>query len=119
MPHITVSVNGKNYTVGCDEGEEDHVRDLASYVNKHVNDLAGSVGQVGDARLLLMAGLLVADELSDILGRVDELEAEINNLRAGRGSAITASGATEATAAAALQKAAARIKDIAGKLSPA
>ncbi len=119
MPHISVPVNGKNYTVGCDEGEEDHVRDLAAYLNKHVNDLAGSVGQVGDARLLLMAGLVVADELSEILSRVDELEAEVSNLRAGRGSAISASSTTEATAAAALQKAAARIKDIAGKLAPA
>ncbi len=117
MPNITVTVNGKNYTVGCEDGEEDHVRDLAAYVNKHVNDLAGGVGQVGDARLLLMAGLVVADELSEILGRVDELEAELSNVRAGRGSAINASSTTEATAAAALQKAASRIKEMAGRLS--
>ena len=50
MPLVNVLVNGRAYTVACDDGEEDHVRDLGQYLDKRVRELSGSVGQVGDAR---------------------------------------------------------------------
>ena len=64
MPLVNVMVNSRAYTIACDEGEEDHLRELAGRVDQKVKELLGSVGQVGDQRLLLMAALLIADELS-------------------------------------------------------
>ena len=62
MPLVNVMVNNRAYTIACDEGEEDHLRQLAGHVDNKVKELLGSVGQVGDQRLLLMAALLIADE---------------------------------------------------------
>ncbi|PKQ05665.1 MAG: cell division protein ZapA, partial [Alphaproteobacteria bacterium HGW-Alphaproteobacteria-11] len=53
MGQVKVSLNDRTYTVACGDGEEDHVRELAAYMNKHMTALAQEVGQVGDARLLL------------------------------------------------------------------
>jgi cell division protein ZapA len=82
MPLVNVLINGRAYTVACDEGEEEHLRELSQFLDKRVRELAGSVGQVGDARLLLMAGLIVSDELSETRARVEECEKEIAALKA-------------------------------------
>ena len=62
MPLVNVMVNQRAYTIACDEGEEEHLKELAEHVDGKVRELLGSVGQVGDARLLLMAALLVTDD---------------------------------------------------------
>jgi len=65
MAQVTVTVNDKNYVIACDSGQEDHLARLAQFVNRRVEELVANVGQVGDTRLLLMACLLIADELSE------------------------------------------------------
>ena len=72
MPHVMVTVNNRSYTVACGEGEEQHLLDLAAFVDKQVEGLVKEVGQVGENRLLLMAALLISDQLSDLYGRVEE-----------------------------------------------
>jgi cell division protein ZapA len=62
MPLVNVMVNGRAYTIACDDGEEDHLRQLSTVVDSKVRELLGSVGNVGPERLLLMAALLIADE---------------------------------------------------------
>ena len=117
MPQVTVSVNGHNYNVACDEGEENHLRDLARYLDKHVQDLALSIGQVGETRLLLMGGLVLADQMSEMLARIDDLETEIERLRTTRGGGSDkAAGKSEAVAVEVLEAATRRLEDIAGRL---
>lgn len=116
MALVTVQVNGRSYTVACDEGEEEHLADLARYIDGKVQDLARTVGQVGDARLMLMAGLLISDELSDALGRVAELEAEIAQIKQGRSQIVDQAQKAQAAVAQLLENAARRIDDIAGRL---
>ena len=65
MAQIDVSINGRNYQIACDDGQEEHLGHLAQYVDKRVQELVTSLGQVGDSRLLVMASLMVADELSE------------------------------------------------------
>jgi|SRR5690349_7306512 cell division protein ZapA len=65
MGQITVPVNGRPFTISCDDGQEPRIRRLAQYVDAKVAEFVGSVGQVGEARLLLLAALVIADELSD------------------------------------------------------
>ena len=65
MAEVEVAINGRSYLMGCDDGQEEHLLLLAEEVGRRVEDLVATVGQVGDARLLLMASLLIADELYD------------------------------------------------------
>lgn len=74
MAQVTVSVNGRDYTISCDDGDEEHVAELASYLDERVGELTGTVGQVGEARLLLMASLLIADELAEAYHEIDDLK---------------------------------------------
>ena len=65
MATVTVDINGRPYAVGCADGQEERVRILAKQFDGHVRQVAGEVGHVGDLRLFLMAGLLLADELHE------------------------------------------------------
>ena len=78
MSQITVVVNGRKYEIACDDGQEAHLTRLAQYIDRRVDELIAAVGQVGDARLLVMASLLVADELSEVYTELDSLR---NNRR--------------------------------------
>jgi cell division protein ZapA len=62
---VNVQINNRKYQIACDEGQESHLSRLGTYVDNRVSELVASVGQIGDARLLVMVSLLVADELSD------------------------------------------------------
>ena len=78
MPMVEITVNGRRHMVQCGQGEEGRVRQLAAYVDRQVADLARGQTQVGDARLLLMASLLVADKLSDAFEEIKQLKATLD-----------------------------------------
>jgi cell division protein ZapA len=105
MAQVSVEINGRSYVVACDEGQEGRVRDLAQYLDAKVGAFAGKLGQVGDARLLLLAGLAVADELAEAT----------DSLRRTRRQPAR-DGAAEASLAAGLDGLAQRIEAIAERL---
>jgi cell division protein ZapA len=107
MPTVEILVNGRRHEVACGVGEEARVRQLASYVDRRITDLAKGQSQIGDARLLLMASLVVADELSDAFDEIKRLRRELE----GQGG-----GDAEREAAAVLEQVAQRIEAIAGQL---
>ena len=74
MAQVSVTINGRSYQIACDDGQEANLTRLADYVDKRVGELVAAVGQVGDDRLLVMASLLVADELSDAVTRLDGVD---------------------------------------------
>jgi cell division protein ZapA len=78
MGQVTVPVNGRSYTLSCENGQETRIRRLAQYVDAKVGEFVADVGQVGEARLLLLAALVIADELSDAN---DALEQERSQVR--------------------------------------
>jgi cell division protein ZapA len=65
MAQVSVTINGRAYPVACDEGEEQRIQDLARAIDGIVNNFARQVGQAGEARLLVLAALVLADELAD------------------------------------------------------
>lgn len=71
MPELSVVVNGRTYEIVCGEGQEDHVAALADDIDRRVEDLVSVLGQAGEGRLLLMAGLLISDELAEIRAELD------------------------------------------------
>src|SRR6201986_1276057 len=119
MPLVNVMVNGRAYTIACDEGEEDHLRELAQMVDVKAREVLGSVGQGGDSRLILMAALLLADENHAMAGRLNCAHHGAGD-RAGVQQILHVRLAeAESSAADALEAAAARVESIAAGLAPA
>ncbi|MDX1739476.1 MAG: cell division protein ZapA [Alphaproteobacteria bacterium] len=81
MSQLTIVVNGRSYSIACDDGQEEHLRKLGSFYSERVEELAGAMGQVGDARLMLMAGLMIADELSDAYEEIEKVKVELATLK--------------------------------------
>ena len=117
MPLVNIMVNGRAYTVACDEGEEDHLRELATHVDSKVKELLGSVGQVGDQRLLLMAALLIADEHHEASTQLHLRTQELGTLSGSHEEVSGKLARSEAAAADAFDAAAKRLEDLAGKLA--
>jgi cell division protein ZapA len=119
MPLVNIMVNSRAYTVACDDGEEEHLKDLARRVDAKVRELLSSIGQVGEQKLLLMAALLLADEHHDVAHRLDLRTKEVDDL-AGSHSAISEKlDQSEAFAAERLEAAAKKLEDVAAGLAHA
>lgn len=65
MGQVVVKVNGRDFALSCTDGQEARIRRLAQYVDAKIGEFTKSIGQVGEARLILLAALIIADELSD------------------------------------------------------
>lgn len=76
MSRIEVSVNGRAYQISCDEGQEQRVEQLAGNVDRLVGRLTREFGQIGDARLLLLAALTISDELAETRRRLADYSDE-------------------------------------------
>jgi cell division protein ZapA len=108
MGQVAVTLNGRMYRLACGDGEEARLLELANVVKAKVEELTREFGQVGEARLLLMAALLVADELLDTRAALDAAvaeaaealnmaaEAEASRVLAQAGAAAKADAAGEA-----------------------
>lgn len=73
MGQVTVTINERSYTVACDDGQEEHIRQLGDYLDGRARELVRNVGMVSDNLLLVMTALLVADELTDAHGELEAL----------------------------------------------
>ena len=109
MSEVALTINGRVHTIGCDDGEEDHLRLLAGHLDEKVADLVEKLGQIGESRLLVMASLMIADELSDAYTRLASLEE-------GGGDGTAAPLADQAAAAATLDRCAARLETLAARV---
>src|SRR5204863_5605429 len=97
MSHINVTINGRQYRMACEEGQEARLLQLAEGFEARIGELRGKFGEIGDSRLTVMAALTVTDELLDAEARIRMLEEEIAALRNVR---VTASDRVRATQAA-------------------
>ncbi len=66
MAQVTVKINGYAYTVGCQDGEEDHLVAMAAEIERRIDSIKAVAGQTGEARMLVMAALLMADDLFEL-----------------------------------------------------
>ncbi|MEM7620463.1 MAG: cell division protein ZapA [Pseudomonadota bacterium] len=73
MGQVTLELNGRTYRLRCDDGQEKRLTLLGNYIAKHLNELKQDLGQIGEDRLLLMAALMVADELMDAKDELKKL----------------------------------------------
>ena len=119
MPLVNVMVNSRAYTIACDEGEEEHLKELAAHVDAKVRELPGSVGQVGDQKLMLMAAVLITDELFEARARLDGHAKKAGELSAAHAELSGRADKSEEIAARTLEDAAKRIESIVAKLRAA
>src|SRR3982750_2282598 len=105
MAQISIEVNGRPYAVGCEDGQEAHLIELAKMFDHQVRQVGQDMGQLGDTRLFLMGALLLADELADARGRLAAMQAEIAKLQADKAR-------METRAVTALESAASRIEKL-------
>lgn len=119
MPEVNVEINGRKYRMACEEGQQQHLIGLAERFNTHVEGLKGAVGEIGDNRLTVMAGIAVVDELAEAERRIKALENEVLVLtRAGQEVAAEIE-TLESKFAAKLSDAARALEDVAGALDEA
>ncbi len=76
MAQINVEVNGRPYAVGCEDGQEAHLLELARMFDHQVRQVSQDMGQLGDTRLFLMGALLLADELMDAKARLTAVQGD-------------------------------------------
>jgi cell division protein ZapA len=87
MGQVSVTLNGRTYRLECGEGEESHLIALSEYLGSHVESMKHKFGQVGDDRLILMASLMVTDELWEARRQLQELKVSMLELRRDRSAA--------------------------------
>jgi cell division protein ZapA len=106
MGQVTIEVNGHPYVVGCEDGQERRLTELAATVDAQVRQVAMDVGPLGETRLILMGALVMADDIVELRRELEQLKAQAAELAAERGRA-------EHAAVSALEAAAARIEALA------
>jgi cell division protein ZapA len=75
MAQVTLRINGYAYTIGCKDGEEQHLLAMAGEVERRIDSIRAAAGQSGEARMLVMAALLMADDLFETRKRLADAEA--------------------------------------------
>jgi cell division protein ZapA len=117
MSSVNVTINGKSYRMACDDGQEQHLLGLADELNGIIYELRGAFGEIGDLRLIVMAAITIADELSEARRRAGLLEIEVGALKQTGAAASIRAEATDAELSAAISGVARRITDIARRLN--
>ncbi len=66
MGEINLSLNGKNFGIACDDGQEGRVSDLGKYVDVRLREIAGAGGASNESHLLVLTAIVLADEISEL-----------------------------------------------------
>lgn len=111
MAQVDVAINGQNYRIACEEGQQDHLRQLAEDVDGRIVELVEAMGQIGELRLLVMVSMLMADELHE--------SAETAGAGNGANGRDAAEAEAEAEMARGIDAAAQRIETIAAGIEQA
>jgi cell division protein ZapA len=119
VPEVNVEINGRKYRMACEEGQQQHLIGLAERFNTHVEGLKGAVGEIGDNRLTVMAGIAVVDELAEAEKRIKALETEVLVLTRDGQEVAAEIEALEAKFATKLSDAAKALEGVAGALDEA
>jgi cell division protein ZapA len=77
MAQVTIRINGYAYTVGCADGQESHLEAMAGEVDQRIDKIKAAMGQSGESRLLVLAALMMADELHDLKAEFGAMQKQI------------------------------------------
>jgi len=117
MSQISVTINGRQFRMACETGEEARLTHLAEDLDARIATLRARFGEIGDTRLTVMAALALADELSEVTERLQRLEPELATLQEASVVSADRAEATQAAVIAALNAAAERIESLTRRLN--
>ncbi|HXX04059.1 MAG TPA: cell division protein ZapA [Xanthobacteraceae bacterium] len=117
MSQVNVTINGRQYRMACEDGQEDHLTDLARDLDARIVELRAKFGEIGDTRLTVMAAITVADELSEMAARLKRVEGELAAVKDAQVAANHRSQVAQTAIAAAINTAAERIESVSKKLN--
>jgi len=117
MSQVNVTINGRQFRMACEDGQEGHLLNLARDLDGRIESLRAKFGEIGDSRLTVMAALTIADELAEMGTRIKRLEEEVTAAQDARVAAADRTQSTQAAVAAALTAAAERIESVTRKLN--
>jgi cell division protein ZapA len=117
MSQVSVTINGRQFRMACEDGQEAHLMELARDLDTRIEGLRSKFGEIGDTRLTVMAALTIADAMSETGQRIKRLEDEVSALQEARVAAADQAKTVQSAVAAALTAAAERIEIITKKLN--
>jgi len=82
MPQVEIVIGGRTFEVACQEGEESYLQSASAMLDVEASHLSEQIGRMPEARMLLMAGLMLADRTAGLEDKVQQLEAETAQMRA-------------------------------------
>jgi cell division protein ZapA len=112
MSQVSVTINGRQFRMACEDGQEGHLMNLARELENRIGGLRSKFGEIGDTRLTVMAAITVADELAEAGQRIKRLEEELAALQNAQVAISDRNKAAQAAIAVALSKAAERVENI-------
>ncbi|HVG73429.1 MAG TPA: cell division protein ZapA [Vicinamibacterales bacterium] len=110
MAQVSVTINARQYRMACEDGQENHLTHLANDIDRRIQTMRSQFGEVGDMRLTIMAAIMVADELSEVGGKIRQLEQELESMRDAQRAAAERTQAVEAAYIDVIATAAERIE---------
>ncbi len=66
MAEVDITINGRSYRISCKDGEEERIKSLSSLINDQVQKLSEKIGQLGEARMILLASLVLLDKSDEV-----------------------------------------------------
>jgi cell division protein ZapA len=117
MAQVMVTINGRVYRMGCEEGQEHVLLGLAGELDRRIETFKSEFGEVGDMRLLIMAALAQGDELAETRRRLDAAEAELAELKQASESVEARVASVERAFVESLEMAAGRVEQLATSLN--
>ena len=80
MANVNIKFNGKEFLLSCEDGQEEHLEELALYLNEKFTNLKNSLGNIGESKLLLITSISVLDEYYETKKKLDIQKKEINKI---------------------------------------
>jgi len=117
MSQVNVTINGRQFRMACEDGQEGHLMNLARDLDGRIEGLRSKFGEIGDTRLTVMAALTVADELAEKDNRILALERELADMQDARAAAADRDVAVQTAIVGALNAAAERVESVVRKLN--
>jgi len=78
MPEVDINIGGKNFSVSCQIGEEQYLEAAAAALNAEAKKLGDQISKISDSRMLLMAGLMLADKTADMNDKLIQAEEKLS-----------------------------------------
>ena len=119
MAKVSLRINGKQYALGCDDGEEERLTLLGNMLDTRVSQLADQFGQIGDLRLMVMAGITMLDEMEDLkISHDASVSEETRKMERDSLATLELAQASEQIAVKELDSVTAALEGLAARLKP-